>query len=200
MGWCLAEVAAPELRGFQRCQGVIDIVGMTGQRSTQSHLYQAGDQPHATEEGITIAVGYRFPAFDTDHLSLRIGMIDSRVDVSHPALHDANIHTTLSPPRVRFCRAFTARRSPGSLSYGGGYTVSRPAPKYMLASHHHHRFGCAGLVDIFRVDVINISLAGPLTACWKPPCSARFRERCDDFSQRRVSAAGPMYPGRLIRR
>ena len=175
MGLRLAEVAAPASFDITKVrQGVIDVVGSDRAEVDLNHIYTAGDQlSEESGEGMLPRTAVQFPA-GTDQMSLRIGMIDSQVDVSHPALHDARIQT----------RAFTSEGAVLPMFHGtaiasiiagngAGYLGIAPNAEVYAAGvfeEDAERGQIASTVSLVRaldwlissgVDVVNISLAGP---------------------------------------
>ena len=175
MGMRLAEVAAPSSFDISRVrQGVIDIVGKERAEVDLNHIYTAGDSVDAPySEGISPRAAISFPA-DIDAMSLRIGMIDSSVDTSHPSLRTASIHA----------RSFT-REDASTPNFHGtaiasiiaantsDYLGLAPKAQVYAASvfeRDAQRGEIASTVSLVRaldwllscgVDVVNISLAGP---------------------------------------
>ena len=210
MGLRLAEVAAPSSFEISKVrQGVIDIVGSDRAEVDLNHIYTAGDQlAEQTGEGITPRSAIDFPA-DTDHLSLRIGMIDSRVDVSHPALHDANIHTHTFTAEGAVLPSFHGTAIASIIvGNGGGYVGIAPSAEVYAAAVFEQdpkRGEIASTVSLVKaldwlissgVDVINISLAGPPNRLLE---AALQRASESDVTILAAAGnggpvAGPMYP------
>jgi Subtilase family len=175
LGLRLAEVAAPSSFDITSVrQGVIDIVGSDRAEVDLNHIYTAGDQlAEQSGDGMMPRNAIEFPA-DTESMALRIGMIDSQVDVTHPALQDARIES----------RAFTSAGAEipkfhgtaiASIIAGNGaeYVGIAPNSEVYAAGvfeQDAERGEIASTVSLVRaldwlissgVDVINISLAGP---------------------------------------
>ena len=175
LGLRLAEVAAPSSFDITSVrQGVIDIVGSDRAEVDLNHIYTAGDQlSEQSGDGIMPRSAIEFPA-DTEQMSLRIGMIDSQVDVTHPALQNAHIES----------RAFTSSGATipefhgtaiASIIAGNGadYVGIAPNAEVFAAGvfeQDSERGEIASTVSLVRaldwlissgVDVVNISLAGP---------------------------------------
>ncbi len=176
MGLRLAEVAAPSSFNISEVrQGVVDVVGSDRAEVDLNHFYTAGtpDETYAADEGIQPRTAIDLPP-DVDNLSLRIGMIDSQVDTSHPSLASTHIES----------RAFTSRgadmpRFHGTAiasiiaADGGGYRGLAPRAEVYAAAvfeQDAERGEIASTVSLVRaldwlltsgVDVVNISLAGP---------------------------------------
>ena len=175
LGLRLAEVAAPSSFDITSVrQGVIDIVGSDRAEVDLNHIYAAGDQlAEQSGDGMMPRNAIEFPA-DTESMALRIGMIDSQVDVTHPALQDARIES----------RAFTSAGAKipefhgtaiASIIAGNGadYVGIAPNSEVYAAGvfeQDAERGEIASTVSLVRaldwlissgVDVINISLAGP---------------------------------------
>ena len=175
LGLRLAEVAAPSSFDITSVrQGVIDIVGSDRAEVDLNHIYAAGDQlAEQSGDGMMPRNAIEFPA-DTELMALRIGMIDSQVDVTHPALQDARIES----------RAFTSAGAKipefhgtaiASIIAGNGadYVGIAPNSEVYAAGvfeQDAERGEIASTVSLVRaldwliasgVDVVNISLAGP---------------------------------------
>lgn len=181
MGMRLAEVAAPSSFDITEVrQGVIDVVGKERAKVDLNHIYTAGDPVSLSPEGGIMprdAIG--FPA-DTDELSLSIGMIDSGVDVTHPALLGSSISTQSFASKGAKLPDFhgTAIASIIAASNVDYQGLAPRAEVYAAAvfESDRDRGEIASTVSLVRaldwlmssgVDVVNVSLAGPLTGCWK---------------------------------
>ncbi len=175
MGLRLAEVAAPASFNITRVrQGVIDIVGSDRAEVDLNHIYTAGIQAgESTGEGMPPRTAVDFPA-DTDLMPLRIGMIDSQVDMTHPALRAANIHTHSFAAEGAVLPTFHGTAIASILvGNGDGYVGIAPSSEVFAASvfeQDPERGEIASTVSLVKaldwliasgVDVINISLAGP---------------------------------------
>jgi len=175
MGLRLAEVAAPSSFDITQVrQGVIDIVGSDRAEVDLNHIYTAGDQlAEQTGEGILPRTAVAFPA-DTDQMPLRIGMIDSQVDMSHPALHDARIKTHSFTTEGAEVPSFHGTAIASIIAgRGPDYVGIAPNAEVFAAGvfeEDPRRGEIASTVSLVRaldwlissgVDVINISLAGP---------------------------------------
>ena len=175
MGMRLAEVAAPSSFDITEVrQGVIDVVGKERAKVDLNHIYTAGDPVSISPEGGILprdAIG--FPA-DTDELSLSIGMIDSGVDMTHPALLGSSINTQsfaskgAKLPDVHGT-AIASIIAASDADYQG---LAPRAEVYAAAvfESDRDRGEIASTVSLVRaldwlmssgVDVVNISLAGP---------------------------------------
>lgn len=175
MGLRLAEVAAPASFDITQIRkGVIDVVGKDRADIDLNHIYTAGTQDASpVEQSIQPREAIAFPA-DMASLSLRIGMVDSGVDVSHPALGKARINS----------RSFVAPNADVPDFHGTAiasilvaeseeYRGLAPAAEVYAASvfeNDSQRGEVASTVSLVRaldwlitseVDVVNISLAGP---------------------------------------
>ena len=175
MGVRLAEVAAPSSFDISEVrQGVIDVVGKDRAQVDLNHIYTAGRLVNSPlEHGITPRSAISFPA-DTLQMVLRIGMIDSAVDVTHPSLEKAAIHT----------RSFLSEDSEATNFHGTAiasiivadslpYQGLAPNSELYAASvfeNDRETGEIASTVSLVRaldwlivskVDVVNISLAGP---------------------------------------
>ena len=175
MGMRLAEVAAPSSFDITEVrQGVIDVVGKERAKVDLNHIYTAGDPVSISPEGGILprdAIG--FPA-DTDELSLSIGMIDSGVDLTHPALLDSSIKTQSFASKGARLPDFhgTAIASIIAASDADYQGLAPRAEVYAAAvfESDRDRGEIASTVSLVRaldwlmssgVDVVNISLAGP---------------------------------------
>ena len=175
MGLALAEVAAPSSFDITEVrQGVIDVVGKDRAEVDLNHIYTAGDMiSPETGEGLAPRAAVRFPE-DIDELPLRIGMIDSQVDVAHPSLRAARLES----------RSFTPEgaRTPNFHGTAIASIIAASSPEYLglapraqlyaasVFQEDGERGEIASTVSLVRaldwlmssqVDVVNISLAGP---------------------------------------
>ncbi len=175
MGLRLAEVAAPASFDITSVrQGVIDIVGGDRAEVDLNHIYTAGDPlSEQSGDGMLPRSAVEFPA-DTDQMSLRIGMIDSQVDVSHPALQDASIQTRAFTPEGAVLPTFHGTAIASIIAgNGAGYVGIAPSSQVFAAGvfeKDEKRGEIASTVSLVMaldwlissgVDVVNISLAGP---------------------------------------
>lgn len=175
LGLRLAEVAAPSSFDITEVrQGVIDIVGSDRAEVDLNHIYTAGNQL-SEEAGAGLMPGsvIEFPG-DTGQMALRIGMIDSQVDVSHPALHDARIQTRSFTSAGATIPSFHGTAIASIIvGNGDGYLGIAPKSEVFAAGvfeQDARRGEIASTVSLVRaldwlissnVDVVNISLAGP---------------------------------------
>jgi hypothetical protein len=175
LGMRLAEVAAPSSFEISEVrQGVIDVVGKERAEVDLNHIYTAGDPVEESFEGsITPRNAIGFPA-DTDGLSLRIGMIDSGVDTTHPALRKSSIESkTFVSKGAKLPNyhgtAIASIIAANDTEYRG---LAPSAEVYAAAVFENdtERGEIASTVSLVRaldwlmssgVDVVNISLAGP---------------------------------------
>jgi len=174
MGLRLAQVAAPSSFDIKEVRrGVLDVLGSDRAEVDLNHLYTAGDLEIGPGNGVSPRAAVRFPA-DTDELSLRIGMIDSAVDVKHPAFSGAHIHTqSFAPEGARLPSyhgtAIASIIAANSADYRG---IAPNSEVYAAAVFEQdpERGEIASTVSLVRardwlltsgVDVVNISLAGP---------------------------------------
>ena len=175
MGLRLAEVAAPSSFDISKVrQGVIDVVGSDKAEVDLNHIYTAGDRvSDQGEVGVDPRAAIGLPE-GMDQLSLRIGMIDSSVDLTHPALAGAhiqsrsftsdgavqpNFHGTAIASIIAANGADFVGIAPRSELYAAGVFEEDP-----------ERGEIASTVSLVRaldwlissgVDVVNVSLAGP---------------------------------------
>jgi hypothetical protein len=210
MGLRLAEVAAPASFDITEVrQGVIDVVGKERAEVDLNHIYTAGtrvDTPSA--EGIAPRAAISFPS-DIDQMPLRIGMIDSAVDVTHPSLASANIQArSFAPDGAELPDFHGTAIASIIVADSPDYKGLAPKAEVYAASvfeNDRQRGEIASTVSLVRaldwlmssgVDVVNISLAGPPN---------RLLETALDRAQERgvliLAAAGnggpaaqPMYP------
>jgi hypothetical protein len=174
LGMRLAEVAGPssfDITAVRR--GVLDVVGKDRAEVDLNHIYTAGTELVAVEEGVAPRAAIAMPATATS-VSPRIGMIDSQVDVTHPSLVESRIESRSFVPAGAVTPEFhgTAIASiivANSDSYQG---LAPSAEVYAAAvfQEDKERGEIASTVSLLRaldwlisreVDVINISLAGP---------------------------------------
>ncbi len=176
MGLRLAEVAAPSSFDISEVrQGVVDVVGSDRAEVDLNHIYTAGNPETSAEsdQGVQPRAAMPVPA-DLDNLSLRIGMIDSQVDLSHPALRGAHIQSRSFAPEGSVLPAFhgTAIASIIAASAADFHGLAPNAEVYAAAVFEEdaERGEIASTVSLVRaldwlissgVDVVNISLAGP---------------------------------------
>lgn len=176
MGLRLAEVAAPSSFDISAVrQGVVDVVGSDRAEVDLNHIYTAGnpDSSAESDQGVQPRVAMPLPA-DADQLPLRIGMIDSQVDVTHPALRSAHISSKSFAPAGSVLPEFhgTAVASIIAASDTDFRGLAPNAELYAAAVFEQDavRGEIASTVSLVRaldwlissgVDVVNISLAGP---------------------------------------
>jgi len=175
LGMRLAEVAAPSSFDISTVrQGVIDVVGKERAEVDLNHIYTAGtlvDSP--AQEGIAPRSAISFPA-DIDQMLLRIGMIDSGVDMSHPSISTASIQTRSFVSKGADIPDFhgTAIASIIAANTADYKGLAPSAEVYAAAvfEQDRQRGEIASTVSLVRaldwlmssgVDVVNISLAGP---------------------------------------
>jgi subtilisin family serine protease len=175
MGMRLAEVAAPSSFDISKVrQGVIDVVGKERAEVDLNHIYTAGtlvDSP--AQGGIAPRSAISFPA-DIDEMSLRIGMIDSGVDVSHPSISTASIQTRSFVSEGAVIPDFHGTAIASIIAANtADYTGLAPRAEVYAAAvfeQDRKRGEIASTVSLVRaldwlmssgVDVVNISLAGP---------------------------------------
>lgn len=174
LGLRLAEVAAPSSFDISEIRnGVIDVVGKDRAEVDLNHFYTAGVPEAATGEGLMPRTAMHFPA-DLDHLDVRVGMIDSRVDTTHPALTESRIEArSFARPGAEAPQfhgtAIASIIAGNALEYRG----LAPNAQLYAASVFEldgERGEIASTVSLIRaldwlissdVDVINVSLAGP---------------------------------------
>tara|TARA_R110001592_G_scaffold126336_1_gene337456 strand:+ start:78286 stop:80154 length:1869 start_codon:yes stop_codon:yes gene_type:complete len=175
LGLRLAEVAAPSSFDITSVrQGVIDIVGSDRAEVDLNHIYTAGEElAEQSGDGMMPRNAIEFPP-DTELMSLRIGMIDSQVDVSHPALQHARIESrafTSSGAKIpEFHGTAIASIIAGNSADYVGIAPNAEVYAAGVFEQDSERGDIASTVSLVRaldwlissgVDVINISLAGP---------------------------------------
>ncbi|MBA6413717.1 S8 family serine peptidase [Parahaliea sp. F7430] len=174
MGLRLAEVAAPSSFKISEVrQGVVDVVGTDRADVDLNHFYTAGSPISHTVEGVQPRNAVPFPA-DVDELSLRIGMIDSQVDTSHPALASSQISAESFVGIGEDLPSFHGTAI-ASILVASGADYQGLAPRAQLYAagvfeQDSERGEVASTVSLVRaldwlvssgVDVVNLSLAGP---------------------------------------
>jgi hypothetical protein len=210
MGLRLAEVAAPSSFDITQVrQGVVDVVGKERAQVDLNHIYTAGDQiDEASGQGLLPRQAVSFPD-DIDEMPLRIGMIDSLVDASHPALDGAHIQSRSFAPEGARLPSFHGTAIASIIAgNGAGYRGIAPRSEMYAAAvfeQDERRGEIASTVSLVRaldwllssgVDVINISLAGPPNRLLEAAL-----ERASERDVLILAAAGnggpvaePMYP------
>lgn len=175
MGLRLAEVAAPSSFDITRVrQGVVDVVGSDKAEVDLNHIYTAGDRvSEQAGQGVDPRAAIRFPA-DMDELPLRIGMIDSSVDLSHPALAKSHIESRSFASEGASLPSYhgTAIASIIAADSADFVGIAPNSEVYAAAVFEQdpQRGEIASTVSLVRaldwlissgVDVVNVSLAGP---------------------------------------
>lgn len=174
IGMRLAEVAAPSSFDITEArQGVMDVVGTGRAKVDLNHIYTAGVTVPSTGDGISPRDALTIPA-DTNELPLRIGMIDSLVDVTHPSLRESRIHNNSFVSEGSELPDFHGTAIASIL--GGNTTdyigLAPNAEIFAAAVFEKHKESgeFASTVSLVLaldwlitsgVDVVNISLAGP---------------------------------------
>ena len=174
LGMRLAEVAGPSSFDITEVRrGVLDVVGKDRAEVDLNHIYTAGTELAVAEEGVTPRAAISLPAHDSA-ASPRIGMIDSKVDTTHPALAESRIESRsfVSAKAVTpefHGTAIASIIAANSSDYQG---LAPNAELYAAAvfEQDEERGEIASTVSLLRaldwlissdVDVVNISLAGP---------------------------------------
>lgn len=174
MGMWLADVAAPSSFDITEArQGVVDVVGSDRAEVDLNHIYTAGTTIASTDAGMAPRTALDFPE-DTQDLSLRMGMIDSAVDVSHPSLARSNVKTRSFVSDSAKTPDFhgTAIASIIAANTDGYVGLAPNADLYAAAVFEEDaRQGeIASTLNLIKaldwlisseVDVVNVSLAGP---------------------------------------
>jgi len=174
LGLRLAEVAAPSTFDITDVRnGVLDVVGKDRAEVDLNHFYTAGAPVSTSAAGVEPRAAMLLPT-DLDDLDVRVGMIDSRVDTSHPALTASRIETrSFARPGAEapdfHGTAIASIIAANSAEFRG----LAPNAELFAASVFEldrKRGEIASTVSLIRaldwllstgVDVINISLAGP---------------------------------------
>jgi len=174
LGLRLAEVAAPSSFDITTVRnGVLDVVGKDRAEVDLNHFYTAGAPVAAPGTGMLPRSAMALPA-DLDELDVRVGMIDSRVDVSHPALAASQIETrSFSRPGADSPDFHGTAIASIIAGNSADYQGLAPRARLYAASVFEvdsDRGEIASTVSLIRaldwlisagVDVVNISLAGP---------------------------------------
>ena len=174
LGLRLAEVAAPSSFDITRVrQGVLDVVGKDRAEVDLNHIYTAGAPVISQGDGLPPRSAMTLPS-DLENMRFKVGMIDSSVDVSHPALVKSRIKArSFARPGAQtpdFHGTAVASILAGSaVDYLGLapnaelYTAS----VFELDGDHGEIASTVSLIRALDwlmssgVDVVNISLAGP---------------------------------------
>jgi subtilisin family serine protease len=174
LGLRLAEVAAPSSFDITDVRnGVLDVVGKDRAEVDLNHFYTAGAPVGTQEGGVAPRAAMQFPA-DLDELDLRVGMIDSHVDTSHPALASSRIESRSFARPGAQAPDFHGTAI-ASIIAGNSDEYRGLAPKARLYAASvfeldEARGEVASTVSLIRaldwlmssgVEVVNISLAGP---------------------------------------
>lgn len=174
MGLQLAEVAAPSsFEIYDVREGVIDVVGRGRAEVDLNHLYTAGAPVQHSVQGSAPGSMMTLPG-DTGQMPLRLGMIDSQVDTTHPALAAANIESRAFVREGAVLPSFHGTAIASILTGNdGNFLGLAPAAQLYAAAvfeQDEARGEIASTVSLVRaldwlmssgVDVVNISLAGP---------------------------------------
>jgi subtilisin family serine protease len=174
LGMRLAEVAGPSSFDITEVRrGVLDVVGKDKAEVDLNHIYTAGSQLAVNNTGLTPRAAINMPE-PRSQLTPRIGMIDSGVDLDHPALTAANIESRSFVSQGAKLPDFhgTAIASIIAANDAGYQGLLPNAQLYAAAVFEQdaERGEIASTVSLLRaldwlmsaeVDVVNISLAGP---------------------------------------
>lgn len=175
LGMRLAEVAGPSSFDITEVRrGVLDVVGKDRADVDFNHIYTAGTELVATETGIAPRQAISLPETGTATSAPRIGMIDSRVDVAHPALASASIESRSFVASDAVLPDFHGTAIASIIAANDqGYQGLMPNARLYAAAvfeRDEERGEIASTVSLLRaldwlisseVDVVNISLAGP---------------------------------------
>lgn len=174
LGMRLAEVAGPSSFDITEVRrGVLDVVGKDRAEVDLNHIYTAGTELAPVESGIAPRDAIGLPKAAAGPAP-RIGMIDSGVDVSHPALAGARIESRSFVSRSARLPNFHGTAIASIIAANDGdYQGLLPDAQLYAASvfeEDDERGEIASTVSLLRaldwlisadVDVVNISLAGP---------------------------------------
>ncbi|MEH6586009.1 MAG: S8 family serine peptidase [Halioglobus sp.] len=174
LGMRLAEVAAPSSFDITEVRrGVMDVVGKDRAEVDLNHIYTAGSQVAVQETGLTPRAAISLST-SASTATPRIGMIDSQVDVNHPALAGANIESRSFVSKGAQLPDFHGTAIASIIAANDGeYQGLLPNAQLYAASVFEQdadRGEIASTVSLLRaldwlistdVDVVNISLAGP---------------------------------------
>ncbi len=174
IGLRLAEVAAPSSFDITEArQGVLDVVGSERAKVDLNHIYTAGVTTATQSRGVLPRDAITVPA-DIDELPLRIGMIDSLIDTSHPSLDASRIQSrsfvSKGSEQPKFHGTAIASILAASTSDYIGLAPNAEIYAAAVFEQDKKRGEFASTVSLVRaldwlvtsdVDVINISLAGP---------------------------------------
>jgi subtilisin family serine protease len=212
LGFLLAEVAAPASFDLSATRdGIYEVIGGKKADVDLNHLYTAGvpSGPIGDEEIVGLAPRelLMLPK-DLSDLALKIGVIDSSIDRSHPAFAGTAISTRRfvsndSPPNVHGTAIASIILSSDPLAMGLAPKAEIFAAEVFDQNEQQGEF--ASTVSLIKalnwlvtldVSVINISLAGPPNRLLETAL-ARVREK----GVLAIAAAGnggptaqPMYP------
>lgn len=174
LGLRLAEVAAPSTFDITEVRrGVLDVVGKDRAEVDLNHIYTASAPLVAESSGVPPRDAMPFPS-DLDRLAVRVGMIDSDVDMAHPALARSRIEArSFAPAGARLPAEHGTAIASIIVGSGDDYRGLAPQAHLYAASVFEldaERGEIASTVSLLRaldwllsagVDVVNISLAGP---------------------------------------
>ncbi len=213
LGMRLAEVAGPSSFDITEVRrGVLDVVGKDRAEVDLNHIYTAGTEVITEGSGVSPRAAANLPAEVVPVVSSdapRIGMIDSAVDTSHPALAGAHIHTrSFVPDGVKMPSFHGTAIASIIAANDPAYQGLEPDAEIYAASvfqEDPQRGEIASTVSLLRaldwliaskVDVINISLAGPPNRLLE---TALKRAKQHDMLILAAAGnggpvAGPMYP------
>lgn len=170
----LAEVAAPSSFDISEVRdGVMDVVGKDRAEVDLNHFYTAGAPGATTGEGRLPRSAIAYPE-DLKSLDVRVGMIDSGVDVSHPALSKSRIQAkSFASPSAEapdFHGTAIASMIVGNAEDYQGLVPNAELYAASVFELNEERGEIASTVSLIRaldwlisseVGVINVSLAGP---------------------------------------
>ena len=174
LGLRLAEVAAPASFDISAARdGIMDVVGSDRAEVDLNHIYTAGipeTEPFAG--GIDPLDAMSFPV-DTGTMGLRIGIVDSEVDTSHPAFASAQISSrpfAKAADLPNFHGTAIASIIAANTEQLHGLAPSAEIFAAAVFERDEERGEIASTVSLVKaldwllsseVDAVNISLAGP---------------------------------------
>ena len=176
LGLILAEVSAPSSFNISTArQGVLDVVGAGRAEVDLNHYYTAGVSVPSYSKGVQPASALDLPP-GIDLLSLKVGVIDSMIDVAHPGLIGSRIELedfTREGAKRPADHGTAVASIIAASSASGDYLGLAPKAEVYAASvfETQRRYGdTANTVSLVRaldwllaknIDVVNVSMAGP---------------------------------------
>jgi len=176
LGLRLAEVEAPASFSLSAMrEGIYEVVGADRAQVDLNHIYTAGVPERVNMDGYSLQPmdALEFPLAVRD-LPLKIGMIDSAVDINHEAFRSANVNSRSFVANQNDPPAFHGT-AVASIIVGSASGLQGLAPKTQLRAasvfENDDELGeITSTVNLVKaldwmvaaeVDVVNLSLAGP---------------------------------------